>query len=63
MSSAGSSRAGPGCEDCEMTDGTRPTPDAVALVRGHLLEAMSLIDELEKTMRPWARSCRAGVWR
>ena len=37
-----------------MADDVKPTTDSVAFVRGHLLEAMSLIDELERSMRPWA---------
>ena len=37
-----------------MADDTEPTLDPVSDVRGHLIEAMRLIDELEQSMRPLA---------
>lgn len=37
-----------------MADGTEPTLDPVSDVRGNLLEALRLIDELERSMRPIA---------
>ncbi|XVX18678.1 hypothetical protein ACQP1U_09930 [Actinomycetota bacterium] len=37
-----------------MADDTESTPDPVSDVRGHLIEAMRLIDQLERSMRPIA---------
>lgn len=44
-----------------MADDTESTPDSVSYVRGHLLEVMRLIDELEQSMRSLAARAEPEV--
>lgn len=44
-----------------MADDTESTPNPVSNVRGHLLEAMRLIDELEQSMRSLAARAEPEV--